>query len=239
MFTSFRKAKTSRSLCISIVSGLMTMMCLLLMPESTFAQTPTFSINDVTVVEDDPGILASATFTVTLSAPSQQTTSVLTSTQSGTATGDVDFIAGSLTLTFEPGRTSQTITVFVIGDTVVEGPEQFFLNLSNPANATIADGQGVATIVDNDSLVLVTEPGSQRAVAVESVFLTRDPFPIRNDLNTSSDHRTRISLFAIGLKLSAGETASAVTATAEDSQGTVRPLEVEFVGKPLFEGFTQ
>jgi len=119
------------------------------------------------------------------------------------------------------------------------GTEQFFLNLSNPVNATIADGQGVGTIVDDDGLILVTEENSQRAVALDSVFWTRDPFPIVNDLNTSSDHRTRISLFAIGLKLAAGETSSAVTATAEDSQGTIRPLEVEFVGAPHFEGFTQ
>jgi uncharacterized protein (TIGR03437 family) len=47
-------------------------------------------------------------------------------------------------------------------------------------------------------------------------------------------------LFAIGLKLAANETASAVMATAEDSQGTVRQLTVEFVGKPPFDqGFTQ
>jgi uncharacterized protein (TIGR03437 family) len=42
------------------------------------------------------------------------------------------------------------------------------------------------------------------------------------------------------LKLAAGETASAVTATAEDTQGTIRPLTVEFVGAvPNFEWMTQ
>jgi len=206
---------------------------------SAFAQVPTLSISDVTVIEGDPGILSSATFNVTLSAASQQTVTVLASTQSGTAIGDEDFIAGSISLTIDPGKTSTTVTVFVKGDSVVEGTEQFFVNLSNPVNAAIADGQGLGTIVDDDGLVLATEPNSQRAVAVDSVFLTRDPFPIRNDLNMSSDHRTRISLFIIGFKLAAGENASAVTATAEDSQGVIRPLEVEFAGKPNFEGFTQ
>jgi hypothetical protein len=210
-----------------------------IIPASVFAQVPTLSINDVTVVEGDPGILSSATFTVTLSAVSQQPVTVLASTQSGTAIGDEDFIAGSITLTIDPGKSTQTVTVFVKGDSVVEGPEQFFVNLSNPTNATIADGQGLATIVDDDGLILVTEANSQRAIALDSVFVTRDPFPIANDLNTSSDHRTRIILFALGLKLAAGETASAVTATAEDSQGTIRPLEVEFVGPPQFTGFTQ
>jgi uncharacterized protein (TIGR03437 family) len=42
------------------------------------------------------------------------------------------------------------------------------------------------------------------------------------------------------LKLAQGETASAVTATAEDSLGTVRPLQVEFVGTvPNFNWLTQ
>ena len=218
----------------------LSIICLfLVIPASVFAQVPTMSINDVTVIEGDPGFLSSATFTVTLSATSQQPVTVLASTQSGTAVGDVDFIAGSITLTIDPGHLTQTVTVFVKGDSVVEGNEQFFVNLSNPVNATIADGQGVGTIVDDDGLILVTEENSQRAVALDSVFFTRDPFTIANDLNTSSDHRTRIILFALGLKLATGETASAVTATAEDSQGTIRPLEVEFVGAPHFEGFTQ
>lgn len=215
-------------------------MCLLLVaPESAFAQTPTISISDTTVIEGDPGIFSSAVFNITLSAPSQQTVSVLASTQAGTATGDVDFVAGSIPISIEPGRTTQTVTVFVRGDSIVEGTEQFFVNLSSPVNVTIADGQAIGTIVDDDGLVLATEPNSQRAVALESVFFTRDPFPIRNDFNTSADHVTRISLFAIGLKLAAGEDASAVIATSEDSQGTVRPLVVEFAGKPNFEGFTQ
>jgi len=207
---------------------------------ATQVAVPTLSINDVTVGELDDPIFNSATFTVRLSAPSQQTVSVLASTQSGTAIGDVDFVAGSITLTIDPGKTSQTVTVFIKGDSLVEGMEQFFVNLSNPVNATIADGQGVGTIVDDDSLILLTEANVQRAIALDSVLFTRDSFPIRNDLNFSADHRTRVSLFATGLKLSPGENASAVTATAEDSQGTIRALDVEFVGRvPAFDWLTQ
>src|SRR6185369_8983745 len=121
---------------------------------------------------------------------STNTVTVLVSTQDGTATGNSDYGAGSVTVIFSPGQTSKDVTVFIIGDTVVEGTEQFFLNLSNPVNATIADGQGVVTIVDDDALLLVTEENSQRAVALDSVFWTRDLFPIVNDLNTSSDHCT-------------------------------------------------
>ncbi len=210
----------------------MTTMCLLFMfAGSTSAQTPALSIGDVTLNEADTGTQPLATFEVRLSAPSQQTITVLVSTQSGTATGDQDFATGSLSLTFVPGQTTQGISTAVRGDNIVEGTEQFFMNLSNPVNATIADGQGVGTIVDDDALILLQEQNSQRAIAFDTALLNRDPIAIHSDFFTS-DHRTRISLFAVGLKLAAGETAAAVTATAEDSQGTIRPLEVEFVGRP-------
>ena len=215
---------------LSSVLGIMGLV--LIVATSTTAQTPSLRINDVTVDERDLGPTPSlAEFTISLSAPSQQMVSVLVSTQSDTATANVDFAGGAVTVTFQPGQTSQNIDVAVIGDSIVEGTEQFFLNLSNPVNATIADGQGVCTIIDDDALLLLTEPGVQRAAAVDSVTFVRDPFSMTNPYNFSSDQRTRITVLGIGLKLAAGETASAVTATAEDSVGTVRPLTVEYVAK--------
>ena len=48
-----------------------------------------------------------------------------------------------------PGVTSQTITVPIANDGTYEGAESFFVNLSGATNATIADGQGIGTILDN------------------------------------------------------------------------------------------
>ena len=42
------------------------------------------------------------------------------------------------------------MTVLVNGDTLDEDNETFFVNLTNPSNATIDDAQGVATIIDDD-----------------------------------------------------------------------------------------
>jgi hypothetical protein len=42
------------------------------------------------------------------------------------------------------------ISVLVNGDTQVEPNETFFVNLSNPANATISKSQGIGTILDDD-----------------------------------------------------------------------------------------
>jgi len=75
--------------------------------------------------------------TVTLSAASGQTITVNYSTADGTALAGSDYTASSGTLTFAPGQTSKTVTVTVLGDTVVEGTESFTLNLSGATNATL------------------------------------------------------------------------------------------------------
>ena len=216
------------------------LLLLLVTGQVAFAQTtPTIRIDDITVPEGDVDLFGWE-FHLTLSAASSNEVRVTASTQAGTASDNIDFGAGSAVVIFQPGQTSQTLTVFIKGDTLVEGTEDFFVNLSNPVNVTIADGQGVGTIIDDDTLILLKQPSTERAAALDSVLLTRDVFPIVNMANFSSDNTTRIAVFAIGLKLAAGETASAVTASAEDSQGTVRPLTVEFVGKvPNFPWLTE
>jgi hypothetical protein len=57
------------------------------------------------------------------------------------------------TLTFLSGETSKTVTVAVINDIDFEANETFFVNLSNPANATFGDSQGMGTIIDNDIIL--------------------------------------------------------------------------------------
>ena len=107
---------------------------------------PTLSINDVTVSEDAGG----ANFTVTLSNPSSFPVTVNYSTADGTATAGSDYTAASGTLTFPAGDIFKTISVPIVDDFLYEGDETFYLNLTNPTNATISDGQGMGTIVDND-----------------------------------------------------------------------------------------
>src|SRR6185295_10256469 len=47
---------------------------------------------------------------------------------------------------------TRTINVAVNGDTLAEANETFFVNLANPTNADIGDGQGIGTINDDDSI---------------------------------------------------------------------------------------
>jgi hypothetical protein len=111
---------------------------------------PTLSIGDVTLVEGDTGTTA-FTFTVSLSAASGKTVAVSYATADGTALAGSDYTAVSDTLTFAPGETSKTVTVTVTGDTVSEDDQTFFVNLTSPANATIADSQAVGTITNDDA----------------------------------------------------------------------------------------
>jgi Calx-beta domain-containing protein len=202
---------------------------------------PIITINDTTVGEGDSGSI-DAVFTLTLSAPSGQNISVHLNTLSGSAQSGLDFQpVNHLTVAFNPGETTKTISVQVLGDVFVEDDEAFSVFLSSPIHVTLGDDTGVGTIInDDDALLLLTETNSERAIALDSVLFVPDPFPVFNTLNFSSDNRTRIMLFATGLKLLPGEDASSVTAQAEDSQGGVHPLTVEFVGNlPSFNSLTQ
>ncbi len=112
--------------------------------------TPSIKIGDATVTEPDSGTI-NAGFHVTLSAASSQTVTVKVATGGGSATAGTDYTAvNGITLMFMPGQTDVIAFVKVNGDTAVEPNETFFVNLSAATNATIADAQGLGTILNDD-----------------------------------------------------------------------------------------
>jgi hypothetical protein len=112
---------------------------------------PTLSVDNVTVNEGNSGT-TSATFTVTRSGNIGSASTVDFAAEDGTATtADNDYEENSGTLTFAQNETQKTITVEINGDTKDENDEAFFVNLSNPSNATISDNQGTGTITDDDA----------------------------------------------------------------------------------------
>ena len=120
---------------------------------------PSFSITDVTVNEGNSGATA-FTFTITMTGASQTASTVAFATADGTAIAGSDYVATSGTLTFpatSAGTSSQTVTVLVTGDTVFEGDQTFFLNLSAPTGgATIGDAQGIGMITNDDAAPTLT-----------------------------------------------------------------------------------
>jgi len=71
-------------------------------------------------------------------------------TDSGTAQSGSDFESTTGTVSFAQGEQTKTISVTVFPDTQPEGDEDFFVNLSNPQGATVADGQGQGLILNDD-----------------------------------------------------------------------------------------
>jgi VCBS repeat-containing protein len=114
--------------------------------------TGTFAIDDVTVNEG----AGTLTFTVSLSNPIDIPVLVNVNYGGGTATGGVDYDSGTDTLVFPAGSTaSQTVTVAINDDNIVEATETFIASLSTPTplggrSLDLSD-TGTGTITDNDT----------------------------------------------------------------------------------------
>jgi len=152
-------------------------------------------------------------------------------TNSGTATQPGDFINTSGSLQFAAGETIKFLTIPIVNDGAVERTESFNLVLSSPGNGAMEGSPFTTTItvLDDDKPVLLTEANTSKAIAVESVWMLRDPFSLENFLNMSSDQHTRIMLFVTGIELAPNESASSVAVQLEDNQTHVFQLAVEDV----------
>ena len=116
------------------------------------ANPPSLSINDVTQNEGNSGS-TNFNFTVSLSAPAPAGGIVFDiATANNTATNaNSDYTAKSLTSqTIPAGSSTYNFSVAVNGDTAVEPNETFFVNVTNVTGATIADGQALGTITNDD-----------------------------------------------------------------------------------------
>jgi hypothetical protein len=181
---------------------------------------PTISINDVSVTEGNSGTKA-ATFTLTLSGPSVEAIAVRVVTSPGTATESSDYNPINLVVIFQPGTVTRTFDVDIIGDTNLEPNETFFVNITEAFATTIADGQGVGTILDDDTLLILEDsgPAPQQAAALESVVFTRDPFHVESisaRFSPVPGQNTLVMIFAQNLRLNQGETASDVIVNLVD-----------------------
>jgi hypothetical protein len=157
---------------------------------------PTLSIDSVSDTEGDSGTTA-FDFTVTLSEAATGPVMVRYATANGTATtANGDYVATSGRLTFDPGVTTQTISVLVNGDIAFEGDETFVVNLSTPSAATIDVGQGTGTIQNDDP------PPS---VSVEDASVTE------------GDVGQKLLLFAVSLSAPSSQTATVAYATSDQS----------------------
>ena len=143
---------------------------------------------------------------MTLSAAYDVPVTVDYATADGTATAGSDYQAATGTLTFAPGETSKTITVLVNGDRLAEPNETFVVNLSSPTNATIADGQGVGTIVDDEPRISIS------------------------DVTKYEGKKNQTTLFTFTVTLSAAYD-QAVTMSFRTADGTATTSDSDYVAK--------
>ncbi|MGZ5434937.1 MAG: PQQ-dependent sugar dehydrogenase [Pyrinomonadaceae bacterium] len=151
---------------------------------------------------------------------------------------------GSATLSYQwqrdqsniPGATSSSYTIS--SASMADNGAKFRCVVTNAFG--FATSNEATLTVQPPPPILLTEQASDSAIALASPGKFRDPFPLVDPFNLSSDNRTRVMFFAINLDLLPGEDKSAVTAQAEDAALNVYPLTVEFVGDvPGFAWLTQ
>ena len=196
--------------------------------------TPRLAIQDLTLPEGNSGTKA-ATVTVTLSPASKGPVTVSYATQDGFAQSGSDYLAASGTLTFAAGETSKTIAVSVVGDTVSEDNEGFAVNLGTPAGATLADGQGYVTILDDDTPARPTP--RQQALWQDFFAVSGREEPMLGDFD--GDGLTDIVTFTRDNPLAVGDVYVAFSTATRfgPSAAVARPLRVEPRGDRPHRGF--
>lgn len=110
---------------------------------------PKISIGNATIVEGDHGFTY-ASLTLTLDRALTSQARVRFTTADNLALAGSDYVSTTGNVIIPPGQTTATVKIPVYGDTLLEPNETFFVNLSNPVNIDIDDGQGVVTIQNDD-----------------------------------------------------------------------------------------
>ncbi|MEM9556249.1 MAG: IPTL-CTERM sorting domain-containing protein [Acidobacteriota bacterium] len=133
---------------------------------------------DLSQAEGSGGGTTAFDIDVTLSDVVAQTVTVDVATLDGSATAGADYVPLSQTLTFLPGDPlSQTVTVDVVADDVVEGDEDFMVSLTNLSGivsgalrATLRTPQGQKAVIlgDGDATVTILEDDAGNASMLEA-----------------------------------------------------------------------
>lgn len=127
--------------------------------------------NGIDVPEGNSGT-TDALVTIRLTAQTGRTVTADFNTASFSATSGVDFVAASGSIAFAPATTTQTITVSVIGDTLNEFNETFFVVLSNVTNASVFDSASVRIIDDDPARIDSVTPAAGRISGGQQIKLT-------------------------------------------------------------------
>ncbi len=148
----------------------------LVLPAGVSAGNVTFATSGVGTINNDDGAVlniasssivegaagsSNLNFAVTLSNTNKVPVTVNYVSADGTATAGSDYTSSNGSLTFPPGNLSQTISVPVAGDNIVEANETFTITLSAPNGATLGTAVATGTITNDDTATLSLNSPSQ------------------------------------------------------------------------------
>src|SRR5262249_39351596 len=123
------------------------------------------------------------------------------------------------TLSFEPGQTSRTIPVPVLGDRLGEPDETFVVSLDSPINATVLDGQGLGTIRDDEPRMGIGDVRASEGNAGQTSFAFTVTLSAASDAPVTVDWATADGTAAAGTDyVAAGGT---LTIPAGETTGTI------------------
>ena len=114
--------------------------------------TPTLSVDNGGCTITETNGTTSCTFVFRLSRPSNFDVSFTTATRDGTATANSDYSPHSATVrTFPRGLLTYNVVIPIIGDTVAEGDENYFVDATNVTYANPSSLAATGTIHDDDA----------------------------------------------------------------------------------------
>ena len=157
--------------------------------------TPIITIQPfLSVVEGQSGVTP-AVLTVGLQRAFQTAVSVQFTTTRGSAVDPSDYAFATGTVTFAPGVTTQTISIDIIGDSVVEGDEQFAVDLFNPTIGSVISLSQAIIQIRNDDAWVAQGPGPTLNGQVENVVPNNE---VVGAIHTVVTHPTNADILYVG-----------------------------------------
>jgi hypothetical protein len=185
---------------------------------------PTISISDTEIIEGDSGT-SNLRFTIRLSNPSAQTTSISYQTADGTATFSKDYTATNSTLVFAPKEIEKTIDIPIIGDKIIEKDENFILTLSNPTSGAILNKATATGLIKNNDKATVSvtvtdaqagEPNNPGQFSINIDSATEIPIAIQYALTGKATAGTDYQALPGIVTISPGETSQLININVKD-----------------------
>jgi hypothetical protein len=171
-------------------------------PSAAAPKPPSVSVADpAAVTEGSSATAATAIYTVSLKRGNGKKVKVFWSTADGTAKAGQDYVAASGKLRFKgpAKKQTQTVSIRIVGDDVVETTETFLIKLTKIKNGVLKRSTATATIKNDDT---TTPPGPKTLTVTRtgtgSGTVTSEPAGIDcgTDCTETLEHGTTVTLTA-------------------------------------------